>query len=346
MTGAKQQTNVAMPSTLKSYDKPLNHRSAARKGPCTGIPPPNSSDNNTKLDDHDLSSSMTDPVPQQSSKLDDSSILPGTKPVVIEGQDKDKEQQDSCDDTAIDSASNPGSVSHFHSASPLPSDSSLPANQPTKEFTLASPGIKLNTPTFLPEGHGSVLNPDMVSEQQQQQSSPLPPISQLGPGGAYKGRYDTTTLPPPTTSMTPVQATQVPIMTSSQILPAPPTLITHNNHTLFSTAQTNINSNTSSSSSSPYSSHPNYMPPEGSPAYRYSATKILFLLKHSQRAQLLAIGDVHLAPDAIAQLTNEIEDTRARALRLWYEVHDGLAVGEQMYDEGGLRFFEEFGRSN
>lgn len=332
-----------MPSTPKSRSKARAPRSAARKGPSPGIPAPESNENKTRLDDHESSSSMTDPVPQKDSKLDDFSILPDTKPVSIESQDTDREREISCDDTAIDSASNPGSALHFHSASPPPD--TLPADQQIKDFTLASPRTTQSTPTFLPEGHGSVLNPDMVPEQeQQQQSSPLPPISQLGPGGPYRGRYDTTNPPPPTTSTTPGQAIQVPMMTSSQILPAPPTIITNNAHALLSATQTNPNTNTSSRSSS--SAHPSYMPPEGSRAYRYSATKILFLLKRSQRAHLLAVGGVHIAPDAIAKLTNEIEDARARALRLWFEVNKDLAVGGEVYDEGGLRFLEEFGRSN
>lgn len=346
MAGAKQQTNenVSVPSTPKSRSKARTPRSAARKGPSPGIPAPNSYENNTSPDDHDLSSSTTDPVPQQDPELEDSGMLPGNEPVHIESQDQAHEQENSCDDTAVDSASNPGSASPSHSASPPRSDT-LPADQPTKEFTLASPHTEQNTPTFLPDGHGSVLNPVMLPEQQQQQHpSPLPPISQLGPGGTYRGRYDTTTQPQPTISTTPGQAAQVPVLTSSQILPAPPTIITHNNHALLSTTQTNTNTNASSSPSS--SSYPSYMPPEGSRAYRYSATKILFLLKHSQRAQLLAVGGAYIAPDAIAKLTREIEDTRTRAIRLWYEVHDGLTLDEKMYDEGGLRFLREFGRNN
>lgn len=328
MAGAKHQANdnFDVPSTPNIRNKARTPRSAARKGPSPGIPAPNRDEANNRLDDHDLSSSMTDIVPQKGPKPEVSNILPGNKPVPIESQDQGKEQEISCDDKAIDSASNPGSVSYFHSTSPPPTATLFANQQQIEDFTLASPRAKQNTPTFLPEGHGSVLNPDMIPEQQQH-SSPLPPISQLGPGGAYRGRYDTTNLPPTPLALTPGQASQVPIMTSSQILPVPPNIITNNNHALISATQRNTNTSPLTSSSDQAD-----MPAPGSLAYRYNATKILFLLKHSQRAQLLAVGGASIAPDAIATLTREMEDARSRALRLWYEMHNGLAVGEEMYE--------------
>lgn len=320
---------VAVSATPKPRSTARTTRSAARKGPTWGISNLASNDNITKQDDHRVPLSMTEPMPQQRAKLDDSSILRETPPVFDQGQDQGRDEKESCDNTAVNS---PSSTSGCRVASPPPD--AVPEDQPVKQISLTD---LRNTPTFLPKGHGSVLNPDTdktgphtASEQHHQQTSPLPPISHLGAGGAYIGRYDTNLAL--SIAPTPVPESEVPVTTSSQIVSTP-------------TANTG-NHSQASSNPPPRSSSadPGYMPPEGSPAYRYSATKILFLLKHAQRTQLLALGGAHIAPDAIAKLTSEIEDARARGLTLWHAVHDNLALGEEIYDAGGLKFLQEFGR--
>lgn len=334
----EQQTKktIAVSLTPKPCVEASTTRSAARKGLTHGVPLLAGHDNNTKQDDHHVPSSVTGPMPQQRIYLDDSSVLPDNATVSDQGQDQCIDEKESCDNTAVNS---PGSVSDYRVAFAPPD--TVPEDQPAKQITVADLHTTHNTPTFLPKGHGSVLNSDTddtgahtILEQHHQQTSPLPPISHLGAGGAYIGRYDTSF--PVSTASTSGPEPEVAIMTSSRIVSAPTT--STNDHSVRSTQ--------ASPDPSPRSfSSPNYMPPEGSPAYRYSATKILFLLKHAHRAQLLALGGAHIAPDAIAKLTNEIEDTRTRAMSLWHEVHDDVALSEEMYDEGGLRFLQDFGCS-
>ncbi|KAJ4394809.1 hypothetical protein N0V93_004029 [Gnomoniopsis smithogilvyi] len=321
MTGTKKankkKQGVSTTTPNPSSKRRLT-RAAARKGPAQGISPITKTDQQQ----HGSSSSnllrQTKPMdsiqPEQIIALTDLTVHAGntTKPQKGKGKDRvgpaKQHKNTPSDASPIDQIASP--------------DPTVLPTQHNKQSESAVADEVKSTPTFIPKGHGSILNPDS------EDAEPLPPISELGQGGAYIGRYDSHHATELITSSTDTWAPTV---------QAPPTTTSYDMTT---------GSHPSSSPVLPQTAQNalvNDMPAEGTPAYRYSATKILFLLKHGQRAQLLALGGAHIAPETVAQLNVEVGDARRRAIALWHEVHSNGPAGGTMYDAGGLAFLMGMG---
>ncbi|KAJ4415387.1 hypothetical protein N0V82_007382 [Gnomoniopsis sp. IMI 355080] len=356
MAGAKKTNKEVLGASISTPNpgsKRRTTKAAARKGPARGIS--GIASNGQQQQSHPSS-----PPARQSKPIDDvpmleqQSTLPTDflfSPSSIQQLDtsKGKDQTDLAMQHKENAASNTSPVDRVDKPDPPalkyyyahPTPVSLFPAQHTEDFTSIVPpsggGETKSVPTFLPKGHGSVLNSDSDDVD------PLPPISQIGQGGAYIGRYDaqlateqliTTTSTNNNTNNN--NTTQVPAALRA---PPPPTTTgydlppgSHPNPSILHQGPTFSPTTTTSST--------NDMPAQGTPAYRYSATKILFLLKQVQRAQLLALGGAHIAPETVAQLDAEIEGARQRAIALWHVVHDHVPVGGNMYDVGGLSLFQ------
>lgn len=338
MAGAKKTNNDnkkqgASTSTPKPSSKQRLTKAAARKGPAQGISPVT---NNVQqqMPFSSLRGRESKPsgtlVPEQNILMTEPPVINDNTNTSNKGKGKDqagltRQHKNTLHDALpVDHNGRPEAASQFRYDPPA----STPAGT-SRRFTSAVPGETKSTPTFLPDGHGSVLNSDSDD------IGPLLPISQLGQGGAYIGRYDAhlaaghTTELTKTSINTQISTVQAPFATSGQY------------HRIRGSHTNALIQQIPTTVTSLY----NDMHTEGTPAYRYSATKILFLLKQGQRAQLLALGGAYIAPDTVAQLNIEVEGLRQRAIALWHEVHDHVSSNSgHTYDVGGLAFLERMGR--